>query len=204
MPSSDAPAARQVLQLAAALEGTLRSLNNLLERLHHSYFMYLLPTMNKFVPIEAYTLPPALQLLALVLLAANACLCLPSQRPALAPSQPGFASTAGDGPCEEDGGGSGVDKAAAGEVETFPRQMMRPITIRGGWAAVTQSCSRVAVVHAAAAAVGLVVHIGAAHAAGGAPAVPAVCGSWCLTCSGHVAVTIPGMPSELWQLLCVA
>lgn len=178
--SSDTPSARQILQLAAAVEGTLRSLNNLLERLHHSYFMYLLPAMNKFVPIEAYTLPPALQLLALFLLAANACLCLPTPRPAVAPSQPESTLMAGDGPGggEEEGSGCG-DAAAAADVDTFPRQMMQPITIRGGWNAVALSCSRVAVVHAAAAGVGLAVHVGAAHAAGGAPLRPAVFGVRC-------------------------
>lgn len=164
------------MQLAAALEGTLRSLNNLLERLHHSYFMYLLPATNKFIPIEAYTLPPALILLALFILAANACLCLPSRLPPRPPSAPGSAgASARSGAC----GDSSEAIEAQADVETYPRQVMQQITIRGGWAAVMQSCSKVAVVHAAAAAVGLAVHVGATHAAGGTPADAAACGKCC-------------------------
>lgn len=42
-----------------------RKLNNLLERLHQSYFLYLLPSLSRFVSIGSYA--PALALLLLVL-----------------------------------------------------------------------------------------------------------------------------------------
>uniref|UniRef100_W5MR17 GPI-anchor transamidase component GPAA1 n=1 Tax=Lepisosteus oculatus TaxID=7918 RepID=W5MR17_LEPOC len=48
------------------LEGMYRKLNNLLERLHQSYFFYLLPSLSRFVSIGYYM--PAFSLLALILL----------------------------------------------------------------------------------------------------------------------------------------
>ncbi|NXN95214.1 GPAA1 protein, partial [Rhinopomastus cyanomelas] len=48
------------------LEGMFRKLNNLLERLHQSYFFYLLPSLSRFVSIGLYM--PALGFLLLVLL----------------------------------------------------------------------------------------------------------------------------------------
>lgn len=43
-----------------------RKLNNLLERLHQSYFFYLLPSLSRFVSIGVYM--PAFGLLLLVLI----------------------------------------------------------------------------------------------------------------------------------------
>ncbi|KAM4907962.1 glycosylphosphatidylinositol anchor attachment 1 protein [Sylvia borin] len=51
--------------LGRTLEGMFRKLNNLLERLHQSYFLYLLPSLSRFVSIGSYA--PALGLLLLVL-----------------------------------------------------------------------------------------------------------------------------------------
>uniref|UniRef100_A0A8D2PET9 Glycosylphosphatidylinositol anchor attachment 1 n=1 Tax=Zosterops lateralis melanops TaxID=1220523 RepID=A0A8D2PET9_ZOSLA len=51
--------------LGRTLEGMFRKLNNLLERLHQSYFLYLLPSLSRFVSIGSYA--PALALLLLVL-----------------------------------------------------------------------------------------------------------------------------------------
>ncbi|KTG44911.1 hypothetical protein cypCar_00038567 [Cyprinus carpio] len=48
------------------LEGMVRKLNNLLERLHQSYFFYLLPSLSRFVSIGYYM--PAFGLLAVILL----------------------------------------------------------------------------------------------------------------------------------------
>ncbi|KAK2512482.1 Gpaa1 [Columba guinea] len=48
------------------LEGMFRKLNNLLERLHQSYFFYLLPSLSRFVSIGVYM--PAFGLLLLVLI----------------------------------------------------------------------------------------------------------------------------------------
>ena len=47
--------------LGRTLESSLRSLNNLLERLHASYFFYLLPRPGKFIPVGHY-LPAAVVL----------------------------------------------------------------------------------------------------------------------------------------------
>lgn len=64
-------ALQRVVAAAAAMEGTLRSCNNLLERLHHSYFMYLQPSTTKFTTVEAYVVPPLLLIAALLLWAAH-------------------------------------------------------------------------------------------------------------------------------------
>ncbi|KAM6033039.1 LOW QUALITY PROTEIN: glycosylphosphatidylinositol anchor attachment 1 protein [Chlamydotis macqueenii] len=48
------------------LEGMFRKLNNLLERLHQSYFFYLLPSLSRFVSIGVYM--PAFGFLVLVLI----------------------------------------------------------------------------------------------------------------------------------------
>lgn len=45
--------------LGRTVESSLRSLNNLLERLHASYFFYLLPRPGKFIPVGNY-LPSAI------------------------------------------------------------------------------------------------------------------------------------------------
>ena len=52
--------------IARLLEGMYRKLNNLLERLHQSYFFYLMPSLTRFVSIGYYM--PAFGLLALILL----------------------------------------------------------------------------------------------------------------------------------------
>ncbi|TRZ09744.1 hypothetical protein HGM15179_017354 [Zosterops borbonicus] len=49
--------------LGRTLEGMFRKLNNLLERLHQSYFLYLLPSLSRFVSIGSYA--PVLALLLL-------------------------------------------------------------------------------------------------------------------------------------------
>ncbi|NXG39050.1 GPAA1 protein, partial [Dromaius novaehollandiae] len=48
------------------LEGMFRKLNNLLERLHQSYFFYLLPSLSRFVSISVYM--PAFGFLILILI----------------------------------------------------------------------------------------------------------------------------------------
>lgn len=48
------------------MEGMYRKLNNLLERLHQSYFFYLMPSLSRFVSIGYYM--PAFGLLAVILL----------------------------------------------------------------------------------------------------------------------------------------
>lgn len=49
------------------LELTWRSLNALLERLHHSYFLYVPLSPDRFVTVEIYLVPAILLLLALAL-----------------------------------------------------------------------------------------------------------------------------------------
>ncbi|XP_066963017.1 glycosylphosphatidylinositol anchor attachment 1 protein isoform X3 [Macrobrachium rosenbergii] len=44
-------------QLGRVLEGVCRSLNNLLERFHQSFFFYLLPSTNRYISIGVY-MPP--------------------------------------------------------------------------------------------------------------------------------------------------
>uniref|UniRef100_A0A673K4V3 GPI-anchor transamidase component GPAA1 n=1 Tax=Sinocyclocheilus rhinocerous TaxID=307959 RepID=A0A673K4V3_9TELE len=55
-----------VATIGRLLEGMVRKLNNLLERLHQSYFFYLLPSLSRFVSIGYYM--PAFGLLAVILL----------------------------------------------------------------------------------------------------------------------------------------
>ncbi|KAG8261111.1 Glycosylphosphatidylinositol anchor attachment 1 protein [Homalodisca vitripennis] len=47
---------------SSVLEGLLRSLNNLLERFHQSFFFYLLPDTDRYVSIGIYM--PCMELLA--------------------------------------------------------------------------------------------------------------------------------------------
>lgn len=49
------------------IEGVLRSLNNLLERLHQSFFLYLLPATDRYVSIGLYMPPFGLIVLPLLL-----------------------------------------------------------------------------------------------------------------------------------------
>uniref|UniRef100_A0A3B3Z3U7 GPI-anchor transamidase component GPAA1 n=1 Tax=Poecilia mexicana TaxID=48701 RepID=A0A3B3Z3U7_9TELE len=73
------------------LEGMFRKLNNLLERLHQSYFFYLMPSLSHFVSIGYYM--PAFGLLAVILLlrALDLWVQLVSP-PAVAQSSPGVLS----------------------------------------------------------------------------------------------------------------
>ncbi|XP_065520254.1 glycosylphosphatidylinositol anchor attachment 1 protein isoform X2 [Lathamus discolor] len=61
------------------LEGMFRKLNNLLERLHQSYFLYLLPSLSRFVSIGLYM--PAFGFLILVLILRALDLWLKLNRP---------------------------------------------------------------------------------------------------------------------------
>ena len=56
-----------IIRLAPVLELTWRSLNALLERLHHSYFLYVPLSPDRFVTVEMYLVPAILLLLALAL-----------------------------------------------------------------------------------------------------------------------------------------
>ncbi|CAH9142778.1 unnamed protein product [Cuscuta epithymum] len=53
------------------VEGVVRSVNNLLEKFHHSYFLYLLTSPNKFVSVGVYMVAFALLISPLPLVAAS-------------------------------------------------------------------------------------------------------------------------------------
>ncbi|KAI9103072.1 Gaa1-like protein [Phlyctochytrium arcticum] len=53
-------------QIGRSIETVLRSLNNLLERLHHAYWFYLMPTAQSFIPLSVYLPPVALLSVPLV------------------------------------------------------------------------------------------------------------------------------------------
>lgn len=55
------------LSLLSMLESSLRSFNNLLERFHHSFWFYLKPNPNFFLPLGMY-IGPVVMLSAAVLL----------------------------------------------------------------------------------------------------------------------------------------
>jgi glycosylphosphatidylinositol transamidase len=59
-------AKQNLLKLTRIIEGTLRSINNLLERFHQSFFFYLLPSSNTYISIGMYM--PAFGLVSLPLL----------------------------------------------------------------------------------------------------------------------------------------
>ncbi|KAI8916566.1 Gaa1-like protein [Powellomyces hirtus] len=48
-------------QIGRAIESALRSFNNLLERLHHAYWFYIMPTAASYIPISVY-IPPVILL----------------------------------------------------------------------------------------------------------------------------------------------
>ncbi|KAL5467418.1 hypothetical protein EMCRGX_G031638 [Ephydatia muelleri] len=58
---------QNMIRLGRAMEGIIRSFNNLLETLHHSLYFYLLPSSWSFVSIAFYTPPFGLFLLPLAL-----------------------------------------------------------------------------------------------------------------------------------------
>lgn len=60
------------LTMGKAVESTLRSFNNLLERLHASFFFYLMPSQEQFLPVGHY-LPAAVLLGASVTLGGFDC-----------------------------------------------------------------------------------------------------------------------------------
>lgn len=61
-----------------ALEGMFRKLNHLLERLHQSFFLYLLPALSRFVSIGLYVPAAGFLLLVLVLKISSARLLPPA------------------------------------------------------------------------------------------------------------------------------
>ena len=152
---ADAVTGNKVLRVAAAVEGVMRCSNNLLERLHHSYFMYLQPNPNTFITIETYVLPACLMLLGLFLLAVS--ILMPTRKPppqsAAVPEQsPGSSSpgVAEHGKAERTGPGSGE--------KLYPEKAVQPIRLLAGWQELSQGFCIVLAVHSACAVSGLLLH----------------------------------------------
>ncbi|ESO06706.1 hypothetical protein HELRODRAFT_64118 [Helobdella robusta] len=60
-----------------AFEGIFRSLNNLLERFHQSFFFYLLPSPDRYISIGVYMPPLGIMLLPIVIkISLSVCLCV--------------------------------------------------------------------------------------------------------------------------------
>jgi hypothetical protein len=162
----DAITPYKVARLASAVEGVLRCSNNLLERLHHSYFMYLQPNTNTFITIEAYVLPASLMLLGLFLLAVS--LLMPTHN--IQSSEMQQTCDIATGICSHAGGDadSPEAEAAVGEQKTYPQEVPRPIELLGGWPELSQGVCRVLAVHCTCGAAGLALHWGLAQHMGGA------------------------------------
>lgn len=62
-----------LLKLGRLLEGVVRSVNNLLEKFHQSFFLYFLTSSSRFISIGVYMIPFALLVIPLVILAAALC-----------------------------------------------------------------------------------------------------------------------------------
>lgn len=62
-----------LLKFGRLLEGTIRSVNNLLEKFHQSFFLYFLSGPSRFVSVGVYTIPLLLLLITLPLKAAALC-----------------------------------------------------------------------------------------------------------------------------------
>ncbi|KAL2915422.1 Glycosyl phosphatidyl inositol protein transamidase complex subunit [Polyrhizophydium stewartii] len=65
IPGSTRPVGMQ--QVASLIETSLRSLNNLLEKLHHSYWFYFMPSPEHFMPISVYIAPIAILAASVIL-----------------------------------------------------------------------------------------------------------------------------------------
>ena len=57
----------EFLVIGRVIEGIIRSINNLLERFHQSFFFYLLPSANRYVSIGLYMPPFGLMIIATLL-----------------------------------------------------------------------------------------------------------------------------------------
>ncbi|KAL2608106.1 hypothetical protein R1flu_026679 [Riccia fluitans] len=62
-----------IARIGRLLEGVLRSVNNLLEKWHQSFFLYFLSSSNKYISVGIYMIPFGLLLLGLPLQAAALC-----------------------------------------------------------------------------------------------------------------------------------
>ncbi|PVU95015.1 hypothetical protein BB561_002111 [Smittium simulii] len=55
------------VRIGRALESVIQSINNTLERFHHSFFLYLLPENKKYISIGDYIIPSILAIVSLLL-----------------------------------------------------------------------------------------------------------------------------------------
>ncbi|KAI5084234.1 hypothetical protein GOP47_0000403 [Adiantum capillus-veneris] len=86
-----------LLKFGRLLEGTVRSVNNLLEKFHQSFFLYFLTGPSKFVSVGVYTIPLMLLLITLPLKAAALCTSSSSQSSSTTLSQPQAVTALQDG-----------------------------------------------------------------------------------------------------------
>lgn len=128
MQTGGATSTRQLKLSAMAVESFFRSCNSLLERLHHSYFMYLQPSTSTFVTVDAYIVPPLLLIAAMLLWAAHL-LVQPAQSmasPRIACAEGGpYAARAGDDVSED-------AIAASAQHKNFLRQVKAKVRAKLG------------------------------------------------------------------------
>jgi len=116
------------MSLGRAVEGTFRSLNNLLEHLHQSFFFYLLMHANRFVSIGTYL--PSAMLIAGNFSITSILLWVLSGRPAMKKSsQKADKPTDEKSPMEAIEVGDSVALVPAEELEVAEREMFLPLAI---------------------------------------------------------------------------
>ncbi|XP_070488431.1 glycosylphosphatidylinositol anchor attachment 1 protein isoform X2 [Equus przewalskii] len=109
-----------LVAVGKALEGVFRKLNHLLERLHQSFFFYLLPALSRFVSIGLYM--PAAGFLLLVLGLKALELWMQLHEAGVGPEEAGGASGPSPLPPQAQGGehsglGQGLDGTEAGSPD---------------------------------------------------------------------------------------
>eukprot|EP01018_Ginkgo_biloba_P034046 Gb_21413 [translate_table: standard] len=67
---SESARASYILKLGRLLEGVVRSVNNLLEKFHQSFFLYFLTSSGRFISVGVYMIPFVLLIIPLPVLAA--------------------------------------------------------------------------------------------------------------------------------------
>ena len=173
---------QRIVAAAAALEGVIRSCNNLLERLHHSYFMYLQPSTTHFITVEAYVVPPLLLIVALLLWAAHILV-----QPPVSEAEQALAGTRAEQPegelhdFEEPNAGKASRRGLLRLLQwrrapvTLVSGSLHPLLLSIDLAQFERCASAVLALHAACAAVGACVH-GAGRGAAVSPADVALAG----------------------------
>ncbi len=119
------------MSLGRLVESLFRSLNNLLEHFHQSFFFYLLMQANRFVSIGTYL--PSAMLIAMSFTITSIALWIESGRP----RQPAEPATLGTSHLKEQNmtvvkGGENVALIATATLTVVERQMFLPVIIVSG------------------------------------------------------------------------